>query len=452
MESVAKEPNLLDIDTLVVNFLEKHRQGIATMHRLYFHNDDQLSVLSLTAELVEELKTGCVSFFNKNDSMEELDSYLFYIMNAFCRQRAAPAQSKKKSEYICPGCSYLGKQQPIELVNKIFKCVECEEELKNSSDPKRITFFRTFFRHNKNGYHCTDCDRFIPHPADNSPIVTCPYFDCCFVGSWSSLGRMHHPAVSSNPEKLILDVSNDMGSTMKDSLQSLDISADVNLELKEELDSKVKLIRDVIDYQSNNVPYSSSDFTVKHKLLVYQAFENLLAQYPLEMVGYLLNQTRSGGFQHKAFQEYIRLLEEVLPYTIKKGNKLHKIETLLDNNLCLFDGVSTFEALANANLEIKNNTQEFYIGGRKAAYTKPYYIGKLLNVLDKKTKEPLLLKVVEYSFSKIKMKDIDPGTEVIVTHLRVPPHYQMGGMVYVNRVRKKIIDRANFLLNKDNHE
>jgi hypothetical protein len=57
--------------------------------------------------------------------------------------------------------------------------------------------------------------------------------------------------------------------------------------------------------------------------------------------------------------------------------------------------------------------------------------------------------VTEYTFSKIKVQDIVPGTEVIVTHLRVPPHYQMGGMVYVNRVRKKIIDRAKLLLSKE---
>jgi hypothetical protein len=72
-----------------------------------------------------------------------------------------------------------------------------------------------------------------------------------------------------------------------------------------------------------------------------------------------------------------------------------------------------------------------------------------LSVTDKLTKNPLLDKVTEYSFSKIKMKDIDPGTEVIVTHLRIPPHYQMGGMVYINRVRKKIIDRVHFLQNKN---
>ena len=38
------------------------------------------------------------------------------------------------------------------------------------------------------------------------------------------------------------------------------------------------------------------------------------------------------------------------------------------------------------------------------------------------------------------MKNVKPGTEVSVSHLRIPPHYQMGAMVYINRARKIIID------------
>lgn len=454
MEAALITTNLLKIDTLIESFLEKHKQGIVTMHRLYFHSDDELSIRALVAELFEELRTGCVTFLNKEDPvLEELDPYLFYIVNAFCKKRATLNPVKKKSDYVCPGCLYFKKQNTITLINKTLKCDECEEALKSSIDPKCIAFFRVFFKHSKTGYHCLDCDRFIPHPADNSPIISCPYFDCCFVGSWANLRRMHHPTITSGKmEVLTLDASPPESVTsFKDQISSDDMLAEDSLILQEELESKIKLIKEVIDYQSNNVPYSSSDFTVKHKLLVYEAFGRLLTQFPTEMIGYLLNQSRSGGFQHKIFQEYIRLLEASLPYNIKKNNKLHKIENLLDENLCLFDGISSFDAIVGTKLDIKNGTEEIYIGGRKASYTKPYYIGKILNILDKKTKKSLLSQMTEYSFSKIKMKDIDPGTEVIVTHLRVPPHYQMGGMVYVNRVRKKIVDRTKFLLSKSDN-
>lgn len=444
--------NLMDVDSLVNKFIEENTLGIKTLHKIHFHNDDALSIRSLLSELTNELRTGCVTFLNKNFPIEEINSYLFYIVNSFCKAKVSN-QIKKKTEYLCPGCLFLGKNNQIIIVNKIFKCNDCNSELLTVKDPKKVTFFRTFFKHNKNGYHCRDCNRFIPHPLDNSPIVFCPYFDCCFVGQWSSLCRMHHPTIQSNPEKLILDASyKDSIKTMKENIASKDLDVQSKLELEEKFKNDILLLREIIDYQNNNVHWSSSDFTIKHKCLTYQSFDNLLQKYPEDMVNYLLNNSRSGGFQHKVFQEYIRLLEESLPFTFKKNNKIYKIESLLDDNLCLFDGISSFNNIVNDKFIIKNNTQEFYIGGRKGTYSKPYYMGKLLNLVDKSNNKSLLDQVEEYTFSKIKVKDISPGTEVIVTHLRVPPHYQMGGMVYVNRVRKKIIDRAKYLLNKDKYE
>jgi hypothetical protein len=253
---------------------------------------------------------------------------------------------------------------------------------------------------------------------------------------------MHHPTSKSNPEKLILDASHD-GFSLKDNLSSQDMDAHAQLELAEELREKVDLIKDIIETQSNNTAYSSSDFTVRHKQCVYQAFRNLLDKFPEDMVDYVLNNTDSHmGFQHKIFQEYVSLLEASLPFVVFKNRRPIKIDSLLDENLCLFDGISVFDGIVNDKLSIKNETKEFYIGGRKAAYTKPYYIGKLLNIIQRDTKTPLTQFVKEYSFSRIRMRDVKPGTLVTVTHLRVPPHYQMGGMAYVNRIRKKIVERA----------
>lgn len=446
--TTARPENLTDVDSLIDAFLQENRQGIATMHRLYFHNDDPLSIRSLIAELMDELRTGCVTFINKSYEMSEINSYLFYIANDFFKKRAVPQAQKKKTDYLCPGCLFLGKEVLIGESNKVFKCDNCEDALKKETNPQRVSFFRTFFRHNKLGYHCQDCDRFIPHPTDDSPTVFCPYFDCCFVGSWSNLKRMHHPSTQSNIELLTLDVSQDSKSHFKDLIPDTAMNAQSQMEIHEALEEKIQLLHDVIEYQQNNVPYSSSDFTVKHKCLAYQAFDNLLKIHPEEMVNYLLNESRSGGFQHKVFQEYIRLLEGSFPFTFKKNNKLYQVDSLLDEQLNLFGGISKFDAIVNDKLVIKNNTQEFYIGGRKAKVTKPYYIGKLLGVIDKSNKKPITEHVVEYSFSVIKLKDIEPNTKVTVTHLRVPPHYQMGGMVYINRIRKKIVDRAHQLLQK----
>lgn len=448
----AQPNNLYEIDSLIEGFLQEHQAGISTIHKIYLHNTDKLAIQSFIAELMDELRTGCVSFFNKDFPFEELNSYLFYIVNAFAKKQSQKSQPKLKSQYVCPGCLYFGNQNSVEYINKVFKCDICNNELKSLSDPKSILFRRTFFRHNKQGYHCQDCERFIPHPLDESPVISCPYFDCCFVGGWGELKRMHHPSFQKNIESLILDAPQEDGKNLHHILPDKKIDVQTQLEMKEELERKVSLLHNIIDAQHNSVPYNSTQFTAKHKMFCYQAFDNMLKKFPEEMVDYLLNSSRSGGFQHKVFQEYIRLLEESLPIIFKKHKKLCQITSLLDDNLSLFDGISTFEGIINDRGVIKNGTTEFYIGGRKSQLTKPFYIGKLLNILDSKSKKSLMDNVVDYTFSLIKMRDMVPGTDVIVSHLRVPPHYQMGGMVYVNRVRKKIIDRAHQLEKESNNE
>lgn len=446
-----KPDNLLEIDVLIDNFVREHKKGILTMHRVHLKETNSLSIKALVTELMEELKTGCVAFLNKNDDMSELYPYLFYIANDFYKKKAN-SQVKKKTEYICPGCLLLKNDSILTICGTYLRCENCEEALKDSTDPKMVSFFRCFFKHNRNGYRCSDCDRFIPHPLDNSIIISCPYYDCMFVGSLTSLKRMHHPSIQSIPERLILDSCVDNKPSFKDSLPDNTISALSRLEIQEDVENKINVLREVIESQKSTVNYSSSDFTIPHKILTYKAFDNLVVKFPTEMIGYLLEDSRSGGFQHKLFQEYIKLLEESLPFSYKKGKKIYRVESLLDENIKLFDGISTFEEVISTKLDIKNSTKEFYIGGRKASYSKPFYIGKILSVIDKNTEKSLNDQIVEYSFSKIKMRDVSPGTLVTVTHLRVPPHYQMGGMVYVNRVRKKIVERAHSILNREINE
>lgn len=439
--------NLMDVDSLVEEFLKEREHGITTLYRIHFRDGSQIAVRALKEELKEELRTGVVTFINNGSSLDELHDYLFYIVNAVCKKLAKPSV-KHKTEYICPGCVFLGKEYSVLSLNKVLSCDECEFELKdNASDPKRNYFFRVFHRHNKNGYRCPDCKRFIPHPLDNSSLVSCPYFDCVFAGSVNELAKMHHPSSKSNPEKLILDSSDTF--SMKDNIISQDVDAHTQLEVAEELQDKLDTLREIIETQSNNAAYSSADATVRHKQCVYQAFANLLHKFPEEMTAYLFNDTDSHmGFQHKVFQEYVNLLEEMMPFFIFKNRKPIKIDSLLDENLCLFNGISIFDGMVNDKLSIKNGTKEFYIGGRKATYAKPYYIGKLLNIIQRDTKTPLMPHVKDYSFSRIRMRDIKPGTLVTVTHLRVPPHYTMGGMSYVNRIRKKIVERAKASFNE----
>lgn len=441
--------SIMDVDSLVNKFLREKQSGIVTLHNIFFKNrSDQLSYRALVEEVFDELKTGTVTFLNKNKTVEDLDAYLFYIVNAFCKKKAVPIV-KKSVEYLCPGCLFLGKQNLIPYQGS-FSCDSCAYEAKISQDPKLELLYSTFKKHNKAGWRCFNCERFIPQPLDASTKIVCPYLDCFFVGDTSSLKKMNHPSSGVRPEKLSIDFKPINGQSLKDTLVSNEESPLAILENKEALKNKIQVISDIIENQSNTTHWNSANFTIKHKVFVYQAFKKMLEKYPNEMVSYLLENSRSGGFQNKIFQEYISILENSLPLPVKKGKTIYKIDSLLDERLSLFDGISVFNAEVNDKKCIKNNTQEFYIGGRKGSYAEPYYIGKLLNITRNDTNESILHCVKEYSFSKIKINDIPPGTPVTVTHLRVPPHYQMGGMVYVNRIRKKIVDKSLMVLNKEN--
>lgn len=421
--------NLLDIEILVRQFLGDHQIGITTICKAYFRKPEQLMITSLMEEMIGILKTNYASLISKQYPKEEIDQHLFYVANEFIKNKSREDQSKIIKEYVCPACDNI-----LKYSGQIFHCIQCVEYLKVVSDPKREFLWQTFSKHNKQGYRCPNCSKFIPYPLDGSISIVCPYLNCEFVGSRQQLKTMHHPSIKMAHEELIDDVALDE--------MIVDPTNPVkSLQDKQQLDEQVKLLKDIIDTLANDTPYSSQSFTIKHKLLCYRAFDNLLRDNAQEMVDYLIHNSRSGGFQHKIFQEYIRLLEASFPFIFKRGSKFHQIETLLDTKLGVFDGISTFETIVPDTGIIKNHTTEMYIGGRKSTVVRPYYIGKLLNIIDVKTKRSLLSRVQEYSFSLIKT-DIVSGTQVIVSHLRIPPHYQMGGMVYVNRARQKIVEMA----------
>jgi hypothetical protein len=72
----------------------------------------------------------------------------------------------------------------------------------------------------------------------------------------------------------------------------------------------------------------------------------------------------------------------------------------------------------------------------------------LINVIDKSNNTSMMDMVDNYSFVQIKMKEsIEIGTHVRVKHFRIIPHYEMGGLVYLQRIRKKIVDSVYFKLN-----
>lgn len=197
-------------------------------------------------------------------------------------------------------------------------------------------------------------------------------------------------------------------------------------------------IKKIIENLAINLSFVSCDYTVKQKILMCQSFIEILSEKPKEMTEYLVSGARGHSIQSKIFKKYIELLENSLPFSYRKGKTNYTVSSITDKNLNIFIDTQEFEQFVNVQNKIKNNTQDLYIGGRKASYVKPYYIGKLLNIVDLSTNESIMNHVDDYTFSYIKVIDVRPGTKVKVTHLAMPPHYQMGPMVYLNRIKSEI--------------
>lgn len=443
MEAV-KFYNLTDVDDLIASFLKDNMNSIRK-HWQNKNNNDNLAYESFLAELNPKLKTACVTFINSNLDPSVLNSYLFPVILTIAKKDSMELV-KKITVPICPAHKFLGIEHVV-TGNKIYKCSLCEAELANA-DSAGWKLFSMFALHNQQGYKCLDCQRFIPQPLDSLREMVCPYFDCYFVGNISQLPKLKHPTVLKIVQQSSLDetIVGTTNLTRKDSLASGSVAQDQELELKEAENNNILLLKDIIESQSNSLYYSSSNATLIHYLKMYEAFGVLIDRQPKEMISYLINLHKNEGLQHKIFQEYISLLEKSLPFGFKKGGENYKITSLLDENLCLFDGISNFSAVVNEKKEIKNGTTEFYIGGRSSSYSKPYYMGKLLSILTMDGSS-IMDDVVEYSFSKIKLRNTLPGTNVQISHLRIPPHYQMGGMNYLNKTRKKIVDKAYLTIN-----
>ncbi len=140
------------------------------------------------------------------------------------------------------------------------------------------------------------------------------------------------------------------------------------------------------------------------------------------------------------------MVENELPFTIVKNGQQCEIESLLDPHLDLFLGVSEFETEVRENGIIQNCTKETYIGGRQMKDFGPCFIGLLVALKAVNSGASLMGRVRYYTFSQIRT-DLPPEMSVKVTHYRIPSHYEMNGLVPLQRIRRKIVDSVYQRLN-----
>jgi hypothetical protein len=299
---------------------------------------------------------------------------------------------------------------------------------------------------------------FIPKSIVHDEFVICPYDNCGEFGKLDSFMEMSHPMSVTTRSTAYLDATLDsedsfsLANIIK--ADSLDTNALSLMEAKSDLTYKLALIKEVIEAQKVTVERSSFNSTKVQKLLMYDAIMEMTDEMPEDMVRYLCHRKHSSSdpLQAKIFQKYVALLENYLPFTMEKGDKKIDIVSLMAPELSLFTGVSKYDSKVGDDGTIPNETKEEYIGGRKYKNHGPCFIGKLISVTEKNTGASLMDNVTEYTFSKIATKNIDSGTPVEVTHFRIPSHYEMKGMVFLQRIRRLLVDSIYFRLHNKRRE
>lgn len=467
-------PKLLEHYSNKINSLANKAYGISNVRQ---DDGPTVSQLAFKQSAKEEIRNALYTFIFKSEhwkSGRDINTYLLTTLNRLSNRIKWNNDSVKKvNALVCPACKFLNKREFLTQFGDLWKCSECSGELERAEKEikklkeslkdnnllsiieSRLNLFKCFFVHSRKGYRCPDCERFIPESCNGPHGIICPYPDCIYFGDIKSLDVMMHPVALTQRNNLSLQISLNSdgsdGASIQDIFKSDSIDADVQIEFSQNFNHEFELLSSTIEKQLTFVKRNNSSATMLQKVLMYEAYQNMLKKHPEDMVSYLVHRKQNSDFpiQAKIFQEYVRLMQNALPCTIKKGKKEYEIVSLMDPNISLFEGISEFDAVVKSDLTIPNNTVETYTGGRKFKDYGPCFIGLIIDIIDNESGKSIRNEVVDYSFVKIRVSDnVLPGTSVKVKHYRIPSHYEMKSLVYLQRVRKKIVDKVYFKIHK----
>lgn len=466
------EDNLKEAAEALLNHYQTKINSLAR-YAYNINANEQFSTLPYGAfkEMARvQLEKALNSYFIINEhwrANRNLNSYILTVLNRLAEYvRSDVSATKKIPVPVCPICREFGIKKFLYYQDKLLKCDNCsseidrlEQELKNNNKvyESRLHLHKLFVLHSRKGYRC-ECSRFIPASLANNDIIACPYDDCGFFGNCNELQLMNHPSGLS--ERININLQQTIGdekdsATIGDLIPNKDISAEDFIGVKQQYEKEYKILKSVIEAQIASVKRNNVPSRAILKLLMYQAFENMIDSRPDDMVPYLVRrQITDDPIQAPIFQEYIRLIENNLPLTINKNGRDIEVFSLSDPNLALFLGVSTFEATTDSKLIIPNNTSEIYVGGREFKDFGPCFMGLLIDIEDKKTGRSLKDDVLYYTFNEIQMKhgSVEPETLVSVQHYRIASHYELGHLVLLQRLRRKLVDSIYFRLHGKKRE
>jgi len=400
----------------------------------------------------EEIHKVLDTFLFKTELWKEkrdINTYLIHSLNNLSLRVEKDVQAQKFYLVpVCPCCKENNKREYLIREGNSWRCLECT---KKSEESKEHLHF-VFSKHSRRGYKCPECNRFIPESANTVNGITCPYSNCYYIGDIKDMIKMAHPVGLSNRIVLSMNYKSEDSKSLEETLEyKNEVNADVHLEMNQRYNYEYNLLKLVMEEQLLKVKNNTTINSLLQKTLMYEAYLSILKKYPHDMIGYLVHKKSRTDFplQSKIFQEYVSLVQESLPYYIKKGNKEIEINSLLDPKLALFEGISKYEALVRADGSIGNLTKERYVGSSLGKDYGSCFIGMILDIIDKNTGKSIKNKIKSYSFCEIKMDGVEEGLPVEVIHYRIASHYEVGPMVGLQKTRKRIINRIDLKIKKD---
>lgn len=449
-------------DELLIFFDQKIKSLANYAYGSVIHYDDgpSISVKAFKEYAKTSLVNGLETFITLHkNSGRSIGPYLTTILNRKAEYiRSDLLCAKKMTAPICPACKLYGNKEFLTIENKNLHCNECKQEitrlenqisLSNSFKDKlqdKLRLRKIFVSHSRKGYRCPECERFIPDSYISQYGVSCVYNDCGYFGTLNELESARHPTGLKYESFVWLDSTNNEGASKADyytmHLQPENAEAFSNIDIKEQCENEYNILIDTIKAQEDKIKRTEKPNKSRLKLLMYQSFKNMIDSDTEDMVSYLARGKHFSEhpLQSRIFQEFIRLVENNLPFTVTKGGTDYEVYTLRDPIINLFLGVSEFDSIIKNGI-IPNMTIETYLGGRQMKDFGRCFIGKLLDITDVKTGRSLINNVLGYTFVDIRMDaSVFEGTEVKVSHLRIPSHYEMLGMVPLQRIRRKLVD------------
>lgn len=475
-----------DLDAWIVPELNKYYSDkISWLAKKAYGYDavgSSVASLAFKERAKAEIRSAANTFLFKSEHWKtgrDINSYLLTCLKRLAdRINCDNDNIKKYNSLICPACKNIGNRVFLTAHDKLWKCESCFTEAgrlpseinilkdkpkKLKQDKQNILLFesrlrmhRAFAVHSKKGYRCTDCVRFIPESSNGEFGISCPFADCKFFGNIEELEIMLHPVGMAQRSMLSLNASSNPNNKnnsceIQDLIAGNSINPDVHMEIHETFQFEYQQLSEVIDEQIRSVKRVNSAGTLMQKLVMYEAYQRMIKEYPEEMISYLVHRKQASDFplQARIFQEYAKMMQESLPYTIVRGEDRYDVCSLTDPNIQLFAGVSEFDATIRDNFSIPNNTVESYIGGVKFKDYGPCFIGMLIDIVDIKNKKSILDNVKNYSFCEINMNpnEVEVGTKVLVKHFRLNSHFEIGALTYLQRTRKKIVDSVYYRIN-----